>query len=150
VDPDNRRPVDFAARRALLQGIGELSPEKILARAGEALPKLWLIRQVLALRCQRPEVFDRGAYEPLTAAGAKAGHVIAFSRAGQVITIVPRLVLHLAEKDTEDLSLNWQDTALTLPSGKWKNLLTADTLSSGTNKLSSLISRFPVALLAKI
>jgi (1->4)-alpha-D-glucan 1-alpha-D-glucosylmutase len=57
--------------------------------------------------------------------------------------------LNLNEKGTKVLSLNWQDTVLTLPTGKWKNLLTADTLPSGPHKLSSLLSRFPVALLAQ-
>jgi len=46
VDPDNRRPVDFAFRRRLLNEIGGLSPEDILARMDEGLPKLWVIRQV--------------------------------------------------------------------------------------------------------
>jgi (1->4)-alpha-D-glucan 1-alpha-D-glucosylmutase len=147
VDPDNRRPVDFAARRTLLQGIDELPIERILSRAGEALPKLWLIKQSLSLRRQCPEVFDRGAYEPITAAGAKADHVIAFSRAGQVITIVPRLILHNGSELFS--SPHWQDTTLTLPPGQWQNRLTGDKLPAGPHKLSALLSRFPVALLVK-
>jgi (1->4)-alpha-D-glucan 1-alpha-D-glucosylmutase len=150
VDPDNRRPVDFAARRTLLQGLPDLSPEQILSRSDEALPKLWIIKQTLAARKRFPAVFEHGAYEPLPAVGLKAEHVIAFSRAAQIITVVPRLVLSLDEKGTEVLALNWQDTALMLPAGKWKNRLTADTLAGGPQKLSSLLSRFPVALLLKL
>src|SRR3989441_731527 len=79
VDPDNRRPVDWALRRRLL---GEL--ERALAstsdRAGFAFGlfkekedgrvKLYLIREALALRRARPALFAAGEYRPLEARGA--------------------------------------------------------------------------------
>ncbi len=43
VDPDNRRPVDYELRRRLLADLeGNPTPEAILARVDEGLPKLWL------------------------------------------------------------------------------------------------------------
>ncbi len=54
VDPDNRRPVDFESRRALLKQLDGATPEQVMERAGEGLPKLWLIKQVLALRGRLP------------------------------------------------------------------------------------------------
>ncbi|MDX6722469.1 MAG: (1-_4)-alpha-D-glucan 1-alpha-D-glucosylmutase [Solirubrobacteraceae bacterium] len=69
VDPDNRRPVDFAARDHAL---------------ADPPPKLKLIRDTLALRASRPEAF-RGAYEPVA---APAG-VCAFVRGGEVLVVVP-------------------------------------------------------------
>ncbi len=109
VDPDNRGPVDFAARGKLLEELKRLTPEQILARSDEGLPKLWLIQRTLAFRQMHPQVFDRGAYEPLAAEGAKADHVVAFLRGDEAVIVVPRLVMGLAG--------NWEDTSLVLPAG---------------------------------
>src|SRR6185295_11194257 len=58
VDPDNRRPVDYELRRGLLADLkGGMTPEEILARMEEGLPKLWVIRQGLQLRRRNPEPF---------------------------------------------------------------------------------------------
>jgi (1->4)-alpha-D-glucan 1-alpha-D-glucosylmutase len=139
VDPDNRQPVDFALRRKLLSQIEGLTPEQIMARSDEGLPKLWTIHRTLTLRRAVPEAFWSGAYEPLTAVGNKAEHVVAFVRAGKVISIVPRLVLGLAG--------DWQNTALELPPGQWQNQLTGDPVAGGHQPLAELLRRFPVALL---
>ena len=59
----------------------------------QGLPKLWLIQKTLAYRAAHPEVFGPKAdYVPLRARGSKAEHVVAFARAGQVVTVAPRLV----------------------------------------------------------
>jgi (1->4)-alpha-D-glucan 1-alpha-D-glucosylmutase len=65
VDPDNRRPVDWTARREAL---------------ADPPPKLRLIQRALALRAERPDAFA-GAYEPLEA-GEEA---CAFVRGGEVV-----------------------------------------------------------------
>jgi (1->4)-alpha-D-glucan 1-alpha-D-glucosylmutase len=110
VDPDNRRPVDFALRRRLLERLAAASPEEILAGMEEGLPKLWLVRQALHLRRRRPEWFGPGAgYAPLAARGGRAGHAVVFCRAGAVVTVVPRLVLGLGG--------DWGDTEIILPEG---------------------------------
>src|SRR5262249_50361891 len=84
VDPDNRRPVDYELRQRLLSDLKRgMTPEEILARMDDGLPKLWLIHQGLQLRRRSPEVFGPDvAYEPLLAAGPRAGHVVAFLRGG--------------------------------------------------------------------
>jgi (1->4)-alpha-D-glucan 1-alpha-D-glucosylmutase len=141
VDPDNRRPVDYEQRRRLLAAASDLSPEQALARMDEGLPKLWLIRSALCARRRRPEAFGAGEaarYRPLTAAGARAEHVVAFARGDQVVTVVPRLCLKLQGA--------WEDTALALPPGRWVSALTGDT-SDGRVRLAELLARFPVALL---
>jgi (1->4)-alpha-D-glucan 1-alpha-D-glucosylmutase len=77
VDPDNRRRVDWDARRRLLEQV----------RAGAAptpeTAKLWLIVRALGLRARRPEAFA-GAYEPVEA-GADA---VAYVRGGAVLAAV--------------------------------------------------------------
>jgi (1->4)-alpha-D-glucan 1-alpha-D-glucosylmutase len=143
VDPDNRRPVDFTLRRRLLDALTSLSPEEVLARSDEGLPKLWLIRQALHLRRARPESFGRrGAYCPLFACGARPAHVVAFMRGDDVICVAPRLVLGLNDK--------WGDTALDLPEGRWTNVLTKDAWETDRIQLSEILARFPVALLLKL
>jgi (1->4)-alpha-D-glucan 1-alpha-D-glucosylmutase len=141
VDPDNRRPVDFAARRKLLNEIEGLTPDAMLDRSDEGSPKLWLIRQTLRVRGEFYETFARGEYKALQAVGDRADHVVGFMRGDKVISIVPRLLVRLVD--------GWLDTSLNLPAGKWRNSLTGDTISGGRQKISDLLKRFPVALLVK-
>jgi (1->4)-alpha-D-glucan 1-alpha-D-glucosylmutase len=142
VDPDNRRPVDFALRQQLLRKLPQLGPEEIMAGMDQGLPKLWLIRQVLHLRRRHPEFFRPGAaYHPLYAKGGKADHLVAFFRGNTVVSLSPRLVMGLAN--------DWEDTVVELPDGKWHNILTGDDTEGGSVRLSSLLHRFPVGLLIK-
>ncbi len=142
VDPDNRRPVDFDLRRKMLTEMTSLGPEEILARMDHGLPKLWLIRQTLRLRRNRPGPFSpQSSYRPLHASGSKARHVVAYARGDQVITVIPRLLMGLKD--------NWQKTGMEIPRGSWNNILTEDRFSGGFVRMTRLLGRFPVALLAK-
>jgi (1->4)-alpha-D-glucan 1-alpha-D-glucosylmutase len=143
VDPDNRRPVDYGLRRRLLAELkGGLSPEQILARMDDGLPKLWVLHRALELRRCLPEAFgEEGAYEPLAARGERAGHAVAFVRGGQAVTVAPRLVI--------GLDRDWQDTALDLPAGSWRNELTGERIEGGEIRLRDLLGRFPAALLSR-
>ncbi|MDQ3645738.1 MAG: malto-oligosyltrehalose synthase, partial [Actinomycetota bacterium] len=141
VDPDNRRPVDYSARRALLGELPGLSPEEIWRSAATGLPKLHVTQRALHLRRERPHAFGPvGDYVPLYASGARRDHVIAFSRGGEVITVVPRFVLKLGG--------DWADTQVMLPEGEWHNVLTGESVTSHPLPMGSLLGRFPVALLA--
>jgi (1->4)-alpha-D-glucan 1-alpha-D-glucosylmutase len=141
-DPDNRRPIDFGRRRGLLARLEALSPGEVWRQRAEGLPKLWLIRQVLAERRHQPDLFAGGSeYEALSATGTAADHAIAFMRGGRAITVVPRLVV--------GLDGNWGDTTLDIPQGQWKNVLTGESIGSGAVPLAVLLSRFPVALLIR-
>ncbi len=143
VDPDNRRPVDYELRRRLLDDLKRgLTPEKILARTDEGLPKLWLIHQGLQLRRRSPEAFGPdGDYEPLRTVGPRAGHGVAFTRGGVVAVVAPRLPLRLQG--------DWQGTTLELPPGSWRDELTGEEIEGGARPLADLLARFPVALLAR-
>ncbi len=147
VDPDNRRPVDFALRARLLDEVeAGLSPADAWARPDEGRPKLLLTKRALDLRRRRPECFGaEGAYWPLAAQGPKAAHVVSFARSGAVLTVVPRLVLSLAGE--------WGDTTLTLPPGTWLDSLdgsrTVARTVEGTMSVAELLAPFPVALLER-
>ncbi len=64
VDPDNRRPVDYAVRSSLLAGCGELSAEAVLKDWDAGLPKLWMISRVLAFRAEQPPAFSADSKYP--------------------------------------------------------------------------------------
>jgi (1->4)-alpha-D-glucan 1-alpha-D-glucosylmutase len=142
VDPDNRRAVDFALRRRLLDSLARLSPTAIMTRSDEGLPKLWIIRQALWLRRRRPQLFGSEAlYRPLYAQGAKADHVVAFARAEQAVSVAPRLPVRLGG--------DWADTTLELPADRWRNILTDDEWPGGLIQVKELLAHFPVALLVR-
>ncbi|MCC5979186.1 MAG: malto-oligosyltrehalose synthase [Salinarimonas sp.] len=118
VDPDNRRPVDYAAR---IKALGE----------GAALPALmphWrdgrikqaLIARLLNLRAEAPARFARGDHVPLEVAGARAGNVIAFARrfsSSLLIAVAPRCTSAAIEPGGAPLPDPqwWQDTRILIP-----------------------------------
>ncbi len=139
VDPDNRRPVDWSVRAALLSEAEGMSPGEAWGdRADSGLPKMLLTQRALHLRRRRPEAF-RGGYSALAATGAKAGHVVAYVRGGEIVAVVPRLVLGLGG--------DWGDTALTLPPGGWRDALDGERRFEGAVRVVELLGSFPVALL---
>ncbi len=142
VDPDNRRPVDYAKRRALSEELRSLNVSGVVQRADEGLPKLWTIYHALRVRREKPEAFgDDGEYVPLEARGERAEHAVAYLRGGCVLALVPRLLMKMGP--------DWSDTELDLPTGKWKNKLTGADTQGGSLPIGTLLKDFPVALLVK-
>jgi len=127
VDPDNRRPVDYPARRAAL--------------AAGSHPKLTVVAAALRLRRRRPATFTAGDYRPLPADGPRAGHLVAFGRGDDVVVAVSRWTVALAET-------GWGDTTLTLPPGRWTDLIGGG-VHSGTVRAARLLAGHPVALLER-
>jgi (1->4)-alpha-D-glucan 1-alpha-D-glucosylmutase len=80
VDPDNRRPVDFAARAALLASLGAPDWNALAARWGNGHLKLAWTAHLLKLRTELADVFTDGDYQPLDVSGPHRGHVVAFAR----------------------------------------------------------------------
>jgi (1->4)-alpha-D-glucan 1-alpha-D-glucosylmutase len=142
VDPDNRRPVDYAARRRLLDALAGRGPEAALSRDDEGGPKLWLIHRLLGHRRRRPGAYQPGSgYQPLPVSGRQASHAVAFTRTGGLAVIVPRLVAGLAD--------DWADTTVTLPAGGWVNVLTGESAEGGEASAAALLRQFPVAVLGR-
>ncbi len=170
VDPDNRRPVDFARRIQALQTLQ--CPESERARLAEELLqtredgriKLYVIQQSLLLRRQCPELFQAGAYVPLRASGPARQHVCAFARVvgGQsVVAVAPVLVAGLLRgAATSPIGeAVWNDTWLRLPGGgtdTYRNCFTGELVQAGTRAgraglaLKEVLARFPVALLERV
>jgi (1->4)-alpha-D-glucan 1-alpha-D-glucosylmutase len=80
VDPDNRRPVDFAERAAVLSTLETPDWERLAQNWANGHVKLAWTRHLLKLRTELADVFAHGDYEPLAVSGLHRGHVIAFAR----------------------------------------------------------------------
>jgi (1->4)-alpha-D-glucan 1-alpha-D-glucosylmutase len=142
VDPDNRRPVDYAVRRRLLSELPRLTAQQAWGRQDEGLPKLWTVQHGLRVRCANTDCFDTNAsYEPLWAKGPKAAHTVAYLRAGRVLTVVPRLILTVGD--------DWSGTYLEIPEGRWKDALSGQEFNGGTVLVEDILASFPVALLVQ-
>ncbi len=92
VDPDNRRPVDYAARQASLAA--GLEPAQCLPAWRDGRIKQAVIHRILDFRRRQPDLFARGDYCPLPLKGALEQHIVAFARSlgrSVVIVVVPRL-----------------------------------------------------------
>jgi (1->4)-alpha-D-glucan 1-alpha-D-glucosylmutase len=149
VDPDNRRPVDYAACQQALGSLG--SPGELLANWKDGRIKLFLINQLLLLRRTQPELFASGNYEALTATGLHADKCLAFHRtAGDVsmVVAVPRLTRPLGFPPVGEC---WKDAALALPApagGEWKDVFTGRSFAGEqAMPLAELFAELPVAVL---
>lgn len=142
VDPDNRRPVDFAERRSILGRIetGELPP---VDASGAA--KLLVTTRALRLRRDRPELFTR--YAAASVSGGAARHAIAVDRGG-VVAVATRLPVGLARRGEASGSA-WEDTVLMTRKRPLTDVLTGRRLAGGETPLEALFDRYPVALLAE-
>jgi (1->4)-alpha-D-glucan 1-alpha-D-glucosylmutase len=136
VDPDNRRPVDFAGRAAALHrlDVGErprgLDDEKLL-----------VVATALRLRRDHPEWFGPdGSYAPLP---TTTTHALGFTRAERVATVVTRRASELEQNG------GWRENHVVLPEGSWRDLLTAREVPGGAVGLTELLDRLPVALLVR-
>ncbi|MGX1020833.1 (1-_4)-alpha-D-glucan 1-alpha-D-glucosylmutase [Pseudomonas sp. Y3 TE3536] len=155
VDPDNRRPVDYALRRRTLDDA--TTPAELLAHWRDGRIKQALIARVLDCRQAHAELFRRGAYLPLTVQGRHADKVLAFARLGddeRAIVIAPRLASSLLGGAPTPLipAHNWDDTRLILPfalSPANSTGLFPSAAVSPTKELllSAVLSEFPVNVL---
>jgi (1->4)-alpha-D-glucan 1-alpha-D-glucosylmutase len=170
VDPDNRRSVDFAARR---WGLGEINatsaPLAPHLSLHDSRLKLLVTQQLLQVRKRLAHLWTSGDYVPLEVTGPLADHIVAFGWRNaethrlDLIAAVPRLVQKLI--DTERSSpagmpprifplpaAIWAGTTVTWPNGQphsAKNLFTGDctTLDQSTIDAATLLGNFPIGVL---
>jgi (1->4)-alpha-D-glucan 1-alpha-D-glucosylmutase len=80
VDPDNRRPVDFAARASALASLEAPDWTQLVRDWPDGRLKLAWTRHLLKLRAELADVFAHGDYQPLEVSGPQRDHIIAFAR----------------------------------------------------------------------
>jgi (1->4)-alpha-D-glucan 1-alpha-D-glucosylmutase len=141
VDPDNRRPVDFAHRLRLIRRARRMNAAEALEQSDSGMPKLWMTARILAIRRERAEDFSAvSKYQPLVAQGTHLGRLLAFRRGENLIAVVPRFTTTLAGE--------WGDTGLPLPGGAWRNCFTDQVIQREISP-AELFGSFPVALLIR-
>jgi (1->4)-alpha-D-glucan 1-alpha-D-glucosylmutase len=166
-DPDNRRAVDFATREALLASLpalgtdaSDLGPQvkQLLTDWPNGRLKLHVIRALLHLRRELPDVFAGGSYVPLAATGPRAGNLVAWCRRRRsdwVITVIPRLTLEHAGHGRFPTGPHvWSETTCLLPKGaprSYVDIFTGRAVSATRGRIAaaSALDLLPVAVLRR-
>jgi (1->4)-alpha-D-glucan 1-alpha-D-glucosylmutase len=165
VDPDNRRPVDWAAREASQRA--NAPPDQLLSHWRDGRVKQAIISRVLHFRERAAALFAAGSYVPIEAQGPCADHIFAFARIHEgraAICVVTRLSARLLNGAAAPLvpADAWAGTNIVVP----RHLVTrrcADVLLSngeeqlgqagttpvldGTLAVSDVLAKLPVAVL---
>jgi (1->4)-alpha-D-glucan 1-alpha-D-glucosylmutase len=169
VDPDNRRPVDYQYRRALVRDLTAFLDQRgplavtscLIATPRDDRLKLYTTMTMLGFRQEKRDVFEGGAYAPLTADGNRRDHLFAFARrhgGHDVLVVVPRLVAGLlADPDIPPLGERaWGDTVVRLPedgAARYRNIFTGRCHGARWNethatlRAADIFENFPVAVL---
>ncbi len=168
VDPDNRRPVDYGARIAIMEEIKRSVEgnrlgfaQKIFTKPGDGIIKAYVIREALNFRRSNPALFIKGDYVALEGSGAHGRNVISFARrtddqhvivaAGRFFTSLGKLPASAAGEET------WRDTYLSAPAGflhgRYVELFTGARIAADLDRdrrqlcLADIFAHLPVALL---
>jgi (1->4)-alpha-D-glucan 1-alpha-D-glucosylmutase len=171
VDPDNRRPVDFESRAAMLSSLkGRLArgedrgamAASLLTSPDDGAIKLYLHWTALEHRREQPGLYSRGAYLPLHVDGPHANRVVAFARHYEGKAVVggaPRLVAAMMGDSGERLPIGeaWESTSILLPPelsrADWSDRLTGQRSTAREENgrhvlpLSEVLSTLPLGLL---
>jgi (1->4)-alpha-D-glucan 1-alpha-D-glucosylmutase len=150
VDPDNRRPVDFAQRRRLLDEISGISAGELAGKYEDGREKLFVTARLLGLRRDYPDLFAAGDYQPLGISEERnSDRLCAFTRSyrdGALVVAVPRLTYGLFRNGGP---ADFGTSEITLPSsGPWRNVFTGAPVEGCDRvRVSELFRDFPVAVL---
>ena len=111
VDPDNRRPVDFAERATTLAALRDADLSALSKQWPDGRIKFALTHRLMMLRTHTPEPFLRGGYQPVDVTGPDRDHVLAFLRSArrqQVLVVVPRHFSGVTGNGAHWPRIDWQ------------------------------------------
>ncbi|HMM75628.1 MAG TPA: malto-oligosyltrehalose synthase [Gammaproteobacteria bacterium] len=157
VDPDNRRPLDYAGLAAMLEACATRAPG---SPPGDLSAKLCVTQSLLRLRRRDAALFRDGDYLPLATSGEHADRLCAYARrhaGAQLVVVVPRLLHALVAEDAAGPApAIWGDTAVLLDPAsplEYEDAITRLALratrdADGTRlRAAELFAQFPVAAL---
>ncbi|MDB4941169.1 MAG: malto-oligosyltrehalose synthase [Labilithrix sp.] len=151
VDPDNRRPVDYEARRAAVASLDDTGPAALLAAYRDGRIKLHVLRAALRFRRDLPRVFLEGDYTALDA----GEDLLAFTRThetGSVVCAVTRRPHHVTGGRVPfAVGEAWGAHVVPVPPGEWVDVLTGKShvVEGGGIGAAALFDALPVVLLRK-
>ncbi len=168
VDPDNRRPVDYTLRAAMLSEIKHAAAadrlalcRRLFANPGDGAIKMYVISEALGLRRGNETLFADDPYTALDASGVRERNIIAFARganANHIIVAVGRFFTAFgALPDACAGEAAWRDTYLSAPaglvSGRYVELFTGAQISADLDRdrrqlcMADIFAHMPVAML---
>ncbi len=146
VDPDNRRPVDYEKRAALLRQLPGYPA--LLRQWPDGRIKLFVTARSLAARTRNLDAF-RGPCHPIATTTPNA---LAFTRGETILAVIPRLTTQLTRPlgrpPKLPLADTWRDHTLHL-GGKWRNAFTDEVIEGKRLTLKEVFATFPVAILER-
>jgi len=147
VDPDNRRPVDFAERARVQAPLETPDWDRLVLDWGSGHLKLAWTRQLLKLRTELSDVFANGDYQPLQVSGPHRDHVIAFARRhghDAAIVVAMRWFAAFSDGGRAWPRSDDYDAALNVSGYAVEGFADADATQS---RLSDILRHLPVAVL---
>ncbi len=166
VDPDNRRPVDYALRERTLRAMkdrvdrGEIAAiaRDVLATWHDGRVKAYVTWRLLHLRREHRATFLDGSYDVLQTTGTRADHLVAFAR-DEIVVVVPRLVRRIVDRDVRRLHVSFEDERIRLPADlerpgrNYVDRFTGKTIEPAHDdagayvEAAALLSDFPISVL---
>jgi (1->4)-alpha-D-glucan 1-alpha-D-glucosylmutase len=151
VDPDNRRPVDYAARAAALDREAPIAD--LVGTWQDGGIKQLVLSRLLNDRAASPDLYASGSYEPLGPSEPDA-KVLAFRRKGgseELVVAVARLATGLGGDQGLPVGQAWGETKIALPSGHWRSVIDGREVEIGPDgaPLRELFAALPVSVLRR-
>ncbi|NNM74483.1 malto-oligosyltrehalose synthase [Enterovirga aerilata] len=151
VDPDNRRPVDYASRARALDA--EAPPAELARSWQDGRVKQHVLARLLNDRAARPDLYADGSYEPLGTSDTGA-RIVAFRRRSgteELIAVVPRGASRLPDGDGLPLGEAWGDLTAPVPVGRWRSILDDREIHAGQDGVAAreLFAALPVSVLRR-
>ena len=167
VDPDNRRPVNYEARRQMLKSLAEQAShdraalvERLRENPCDGAIKLYVTSEALRFRRDHRDLFAKGSYTALAADGNRARHVLAFARATAnqtLIALAGRFFLQLCNSHNKPIGDVWGNTTVALTKKiahtAFRDIFTGQTITAEQREgglflpMNKVFSHCPVALL---
>jgi (1->4)-alpha-D-glucan 1-alpha-D-glucosylmutase len=147
VDPDNRRPVDFAASQAAMTETENPNWENLIENWPDGRIKLAWTRTLLKMRHMLPDVFTHGDYEPIAVSGPDKAHVIAFVRRFESDAVIVAVGRCLAKFTDHGRTWPRQPIDATLDLSNYAGDFETVNVSKAAIPCRMLFSNFPAAIL---
>ena len=150
VDPDNRRPVDYAERAGMVAADAPLTT--LLRSWHDGAVKLRVVGDLLRDRRDNALFYAGADYAPLTITGGKWSKLVAFVRrfgSERLVVVVPRLAGSGSGVSVMPVGqAYWGSTTIDLPAGRWRDVFEGRTVdSSGSVPAGALLESLPFAVM---
>lgn len=160
VDPDNRRPVDFARAQTQLAASHSVDPRSIgtiMEDKTGSLAKIYITSKLLHLRREHPDLFARGRYEPLAVTGVSKDHLLSFARVledKRLVVVAPRWMFTVMNGEMAlPIGAVWGDAEVQVGTGAFTDLFSGNSIVATPNgggvrvRVADVLRSFPIAVL---